>query len=359
MYNQLERENSYDILRIASTIAVISIHVSAVWLSANTSDAEFGTMYHTHLITTCLWNVMARFAVPCFMMMSGALLLSNERNRDYSFFYKKQFHRIGIPALVFIILYLLYGLLTTAAAVLVKGRDMAGLLQPLQVALTGDSHLWYLYAMAGVYLLVPILIRLKGDIGEKRFGCIAWMFLVLASIGYMTSKRLLMWDIGFQFRFTGYFMAGYVIRRMINGRKSNPWGLLYIWAGGGILCIVTFIRYRQEVAGIGEDALPVPVVSALCPWIIVASLCIFTGFSLLNVHHDYSGLASGTFFIYLIHAGIWDFLFRIIRKVYGAEGDSRILIPLSILCVFMVSLALYVGWKVLYKGIKKKKSALE
>lgn len=129
--------------------------------------------------------------------------------------------------------------------------------------------------------------------------------------------------------------------------------------GGGILCIVTFIRYRQEVAGIGKDALPVPVVSALCPWIIVASLCIFTGFSLLNVHHDYSGLASGTFFIYLIHAGIWDFLFRIIRKVYGAEGDSRILIPLSILCVFMVSLALYVGWKVLYKGIKKKKSALE
>lgn len=41
---QLERENSYDLLRIASTIAVISIHVSAVWLSANTSDAEFGTM---------------------------------------------------------------------------------------------------------------------------------------------------------------------------------------------------------------------------------------------------------------------------------------------------------------------------
>lgn len=157
-YPEMKHENSYDLLRIVSAFAVISIHVSAIWLSANTSEAIFGILYKTNLLSTCLWNVMARFAVPCFMMMSGTLLLSNERNRDYSSFYKKQFHRIRIPTIVFIILYLLYGLATAAAAVLVKRKDdISRLLQPFQVALTGNNHLWYLYAMAGVYLLVPIM----------------------------------------------------------------------------------------------------------------------------------------------------------------------------------------------------------
>lgn len=101
--------------------------------------------------------------------------------------------------------------------------------------------------------------------------------------------------------------------------------------------------------------MPIPVVSALCPWIIVASICIFTGFSLLDIRHDYSRLASSTFFIYLIHAGIWDVLSRIIRKIFGAEGDSRVLIPMSIICVFMISLELHAGWKALYKEIKEEK----
>lgn len=358
-YTFMKHENSYDLLRIVSSLAVISIHVSSVWMSANTSTTEFGTMYHTHLMSTCLWNVMARFAVPCFMMMSGALLLSNEKNREFSFFYKKQFHHIGIPALVFIILYFLYGLATAAAAVLLKGQDISRFLQPFEVALSGDNHLWYLYAMAGTYLLVPLLIRLKFDVGEKCFARIAWVFLLLASIGFMTSKSQLRWDIGFQFRFTGYFMVGYEIHWMINGRKSNLRGLLHILLGGGILCIVAFIRYHQEMMGIALEALPMPFVSPLCPWIIVASLCIFKGFSLLNVQHDYSELAASTFFIYLIHAGIWDIMFRVIRKLYGAKGDSRILIPLFIVCVFIVSLALHAGWRILYRMAKKNRLTSE
>ena len=119
-----EHENSYDILRIVCAVGVIAIHVSAVWLTANTDTEWLDTLYQDHLLSTCLWNVMSRFAVPCFMMMSGALLLSNERNRDFPYFYKKQFHRIGIPAFIFIFLYLLYGLLTGAVSVLVKGQDI-------------------------------------------------------------------------------------------------------------------------------------------------------------------------------------------------------------------------------------------
>lgn len=230
---QNNRNNSYDLLRIICALSVISIHVSSFWLSANTDASLFGNVYDKNIFSTCIWNVLARFAVPCFMMLSGALVLSDERNRDFSYFYKKQLCHIGIPTVIFILLYLMYGFAIEGAAVLIKGREITRLLRPILSAIRGDSHLWYLYAMAGVYVLTPILLRLKADIGEDYFARSAWIFLILASVGYETSLSQLSWDIGFQFRFVGYFAAGYEIRRAINGRKNNIYGTLLIFAGGG------------------------------------------------------------------------------------------------------------------------------
>lgn len=342
---QGSRENSYDLLRIICAISVISIHVSSFWLSANTDVSLFGDFYDKNIFTTCLWNVLARFAVPCFMMLSGALILSDERNRTFSYFYKKQFYNIGIPMIIFILLYLVYGFVIEGAAVLVKGRDVSRFLQPILSAIRGDSHLWYLYAMTGVYVLVPIIMRLKDDIGENNFAKAAWIFLILASIGYETSTSQLSWDVGFQFRFVGYFVAGYEVKRAINRRKNNIYGTLLILVGGGIEFIIAYIRYRQEIVGISEDASPIPIISPLCPWIVVASLCIFTGFSLLKIHNSYSAIAKKTFIIYLVQSGVWDIISRIIRSIFGVNGDSRLLIPLSIVCVFLASYTFAIIWE--------------
>ncbi len=351
------RENNYDLLRIVSTIAVISIHVSAYWLTANTDVEIFGELYHAHLFSTCLWNVLSRFAVPCFMMLSGALLLSDERNAEYAYFYKKQFKRIGIPTLVFIALYLIFDLMKEVVS-FSKNHVASEFLQPVITMLCGDNHLWYLYSMAGVYVLAPIIIRVKRDIGEKKFAIATGIFLVLASIGYETSSHWLMWDIGFQFRFVGYFMAGYVIRRILRGRKNNIAGSALILAGGGIECLIAYIRACQEAAGINADALPYKIVSPLCPWIVVSALCVFVGFTLLNCKVNCARLAKHTFMIYLVHAGIWDILFQIVKAMFGTQGDSRILIPISVATVFGLSLAFsvclhFVRDKLLRRNIRR------
>lgn len=114
--------------------------------------------------------------------------------------------------------------------------------------------------------------------------------------------------------------------------------------GGGIECIVAYIRYRQEIVGISEDASSIPIISPLCPWIVAASLCIFAGFSLLKVRHSYSIIAKRTFMIYLVQSGVWDILSRLIRRIFGINGDSRLLIPISIVCVFMASYILALIW---------------
>lgn len=342
----MKHENSYDLLRILSIIAVIAIHVSASFLGSRTDN---------HLLTICLWNVMSRFAVPCFMMLSGALLLSNDKNKNYAFFYKKQFQRLGIPTLVFIFLYFIFNLVLSIATVMVKYREISRLWYPIKQILTGGySHLWYMYAMAGVYVLVPVLLRVKADIGERTFAWVSWAFLALASIGYTTTgDSLLMWDVGFQFRFAGYFLAGYQIRRLIDGRKSSFKGILNILMGGGILTVVTLFRYKMELAGLGENDLSIPIVAALCPWIVIASLFIFAGFSFLNVRHDFSALASSTFFIYLIHAGVWKIPWIIIRLLGISSGDKRVLIPICIAAVFLISFIANFVWKGFYKKVQK------
>ena len=117
------RENNYDFLRICCAIAGISIHVSAIWLEAAANANVFGEIYTDHLAITCLWNTLTRFAVPCFIMLSGAFLLADERNVEYRYFYKKQFRRIGIPTLSFIGLYLLFGLAKTTGEIMVSVHD--------------------------------------------------------------------------------------------------------------------------------------------------------------------------------------------------------------------------------------------
>ena len=85
------RENNYDLLRIISTFAVILIHVNAFYISKMTDYAS-----NLYWIGSAI-NIVTRFSVPCFVMLSGAFLLSNPKNKDYKTFYKKTFSKIFLP----------------------------------------------------------------------------------------------------------------------------------------------------------------------------------------------------------------------------------------------------------------------
>ena len=54
--------------------------------------------------------------------------------------------------------------------------------------------------------------------------------------------------------------------------------------------------------------------------------------------------------IYLVQSGVWDIISRIIRSIFGVNGDSRLLIPLSIVCVFLVSYAFAIIWERISKA---------
>lgn len=159
---QKTRESNYDILRICATFAVVMLHVSGGFLRYGGTDVPTNCS-----LPIMLLNHIVRFAVPCFLMLSGAFLLSDERNADHAYFYRKSFHNIGVTGIAFCLLYTLYHGVRLLVSIFVLHHHTAaflpqGLLSLLLNLLRGQPHvhLWYLFTLVGVYLAVPFVIRL-------------------------------------------------------------------------------------------------------------------------------------------------------------------------------------------------------
>lgn len=134
------------------------IHVSGAWYNAFISaQTEVVELDITHFGATCVLNVISKFAVPCFIMLSGAFILDNERNYDYKYFYKKTFKSVGIPTIIFSIFYLVYRITKAVLVLIVKNKDISTIIEPIVEFLKGEPcyHMWYLYMMIGVYCMVP------------------------------------------------------------------------------------------------------------------------------------------------------------------------------------------------------------
>ncbi len=350
------RESNYDLLRIVSAIAVITIHVSSSYTNAVTSSEIFGDYYLEHILTTCTYNVLSRFAVPCFIMLSGAFILADERNADFRFFYQKTFRNVGIPALLFSFLYFIYFTLIKIMKIIIKGSYTSEVLLPLKNWIKGNPcyHMWYLYMMIGVYLLVPVILALKKQIGEQRFEKTAWVFLSLASICYWTSSHLLKWDIGFSFYFCGYFMIGYVLRKKAASKKNNFRAVSLIAAGFLTETVIVYPRCLQALNRVPDDELKYSLIGPLAPQIVLASVFLFAGFSRLSIRKDLGRLSSYTFLIYLLHAGIWDVIQKVIMKQTALSLDNRIIIPAFIIIVFFLSLLASMVYQAVWNWIERK-----
>lgn len=241
------REANFDLLRIISASAVVLLHISGSFLQC--SDA----VPRNCTLPLMLINHIVRFAVPCFFMLSGAFVLDDERNVDYKYFYKKSFKNIGVTSIVFCVLYVLYGIARLMAGVFIFrrhriGHVLPGLLTILKSLIKGEPfyHLWYLFVLVGLYIAAPFIIRLAADLkrgGVNLYGKITIVFLVLASMSYITSVRNLKWDIGGQFCFLSYFLMGCTLRQWGKTRKNNKTALLLILAGNTINVALSYINF--------------------------------------------------------------------------------------------------------------------
>lgn len=341
--DRFSRESNFDLLRIICAFAVVAIHVSAQFIGAMTGDSQYAGAVFQDVFNSIAWNVLSRFAVPCFVMLSGAFILANDKNADFSFFYKKSRRKFFLPLLLFSFLYYLYSnILIIGGHFIIQKPDILSwgvFFEPLLNWLKGVPfyHLWYMYMLVGLYLFAPVLILLKKQIGDKFFERTAWSLLLVSGMFAWGRDAVVYWNPGYCFDYLGYFMIGYVLRK--KAKQNNFKGLLYILLGVATECFIAFLRFEEITSGFEEG--PRSWIAPLSPLIMLASIFIFYGFALLKIKRSFAFLSGLTFVIYLVHAGIL-LVIQILSgehffNLYDVTGETRFSIPIICALTFALS----------------------
>ena len=141
----------YDYLRILATFAVIILHVAA----QNLRKVEIGSFP---------WDVFnftdsaVRWCVPIFVMISGALFLDNNKPLSIKKLYTKNILRIIIAFLFWSAIYATYNVL-----------DGKTLRDGILFFVKGHYHLWFMFMIAGLYVIVPLLRKITASKSATQY----------------------------------------------------------------------------------------------------------------------------------------------------------------------------------------------
>ena len=357
----MKRETNYDLLRVFSMLAVIMIHVSADYVGGYIQLFANGEISGgVAPIFSSIYNAISRFAVPCFIMLTGAFTLDSKRTENYKEFYKNSFIKLGVPTIIFTIIYTLYKI---PLAFLGENSGVSELINVFVDVLKGNPfyHMWYMYMLIGLYALAPIVVRFKNGISFENFTKVAFGFLIVASISRWSKEITVMWDVGQAFEYLGYFMVGFVLRKKLT--KNNTKGILLILSGFIVLLITAGIQYKFQVSlGIQEADLKFRIVSPYCPTIVLASVLIFAGFTKLEIKGNkyIEKLSNMSFLVYLIHAGVW---YTIVSLISAIKEDNYMIthlncvlwVPIFVVIVLIVSIVGAVIYNFIYSRTIEKK----
>ena len=135
---QAERTWYFDALRVIACSIVVLLHQSA---------QKFGDDVGSHnWMTFNFYDSLSRWAVPVFVMISGALFLDPARSFVPRVHLRRYLPRIVLSFVFWSAVYALWNY-----SMDMRLRDVvAGFF-------SGSVHLWFLYMIGGLYLLVPLL----------------------------------------------------------------------------------------------------------------------------------------------------------------------------------------------------------
>lgn len=323
----MEKEKDYNIevIRLISFVLVILIHVTNYYCRA------YGEVSGGEYIFALILDTFARVSVPCFFMITGALLLGRLEK------IQKNWRRIArfLVVLVFwSLVYYVHNRFYMHSKVSLLGI----LYEPT------EPHLWYLYAMIPIYLAVPFFqIMCRGMRGEH----IKW-FALIGSVVIVIMYGLSFFGAEFYYDmpilgdrvYTYYFVFGYFIYLYKKYIRISKRTLLAVFVGSNVINVALTAAVSYMTGDHYERFLEYE-----CPLVIVSSMSFFlfmlrAGGGNLKIKEKnrqlLDKLCACSFGIYLIHIL---FLDNYKRKFDAADVSGWIIIPLLTLGILLISFA--------------------
>jgi len=220
-----------EIIRAVMILGVVFIHTSADVVTA------WKTLPRDWWWAGNIYSSLARGCVPVFVMVSGALLLP--KSESISVFFSKRFSRIFVPFVAWSLFYFLW-------KKVVLDSDLAFTEAPKQI-INDDVyfHLWFLYLIAGLYLVTPVFRVIAAHASERVILYFLFLWFILTSvIPFLGRIDPYLLHTGLDFSipvepaqgFIGYFVLGYFIRRA-NTSAMVP-AVAAVWIASLLFCVL-------------------------------------------------------------------------------------------------------------------------
>jgi surface polysaccharide O-acyltransferase-like enzyme len=293
---------------------------------------------NTYYVVESLINIITRFSVPCFVLLSGAFVLRNQRNRNFKYFYQKSSFKILLPFLGVVVIYFC-----------ISSAYSMNVINPVKGILTGSFYnLWYIYMLCGLYICAPFIIRIKEMLTDHQYKLITVCSIMLAVISQARSHYTIAFSGGVIVAYLAYFLAGDVISSLSKPSKRECIILLFSIA---ILIGITFLIRYKGFSYYLFDA----YTNFFSPTIMIFSLSLFYLFKAISIDFDCNWISQRTFYIYLFHTLVIK-LSELLLKYYFPSNEI-LSIFLLILITFIGALFLSIGYDLFWQWLEKKHSA--
>lgn len=230
----------FDVLNILAMISVVAMHCNGLVHGSPNIKA-----WNTSLIVECI----CYWAVPVFVMLSGANLMNYRKKYSTKEFFKKRMLKVLIPFIFWAIFMFVWKKATGRIKIeLSSFKDYANFF----LNNGEESTYYFIFEILGVYLTMPLLSRLA----KEEYRATLWLTVVLFFLFNATIPNILgifgiNWNTGFGVKignYSIYVILGYLLSTQDLNKKQKY--TIYIGAIIGLVFRYLTTFFFSKKAGI-------------------------------------------------------------------------------------------------------------
>lgn len=335
----------FDILRALAAFAVVMIHVSAAHFNALSVNDSGWTLSN-------IFDGSTRWAVPIFVMISGALFLDPKKEVVIKKMYSKNILKMAIVFIFWSFVYVIYNLCI---------GETSGITDSIVGLIKGYNHLWFIFMLIGLYIATPLLRMITKDKKMLRyylglsllFGIIVPGLVhlieggilvsyevhidkILGAVNYALGHANLHVFLGY----VGYYLLGYYLANN-DWPKNKKWVLYAVGVVGAITTVSFTIAYSKMLGGKWNDY------DNLSLQVLVQSAALFVLAKSLwgkktKIGRMIKFISDNSLGLYLVHGMLVDFImFRL--GVANWDG-ALVLFTIPIITVGVYVVSVLIAW---------------
>ena len=335
-----KRVTYFSRLKALACLAVVILHTFYA------ADA-FATTVGQHMLAISIRNLMM-WSVPCFVMVTGALLFDPKRNVTISKIFRKYLPRVVIALVFFSFAFAIFD------AVLLKKPVADAFATGFNAIVygTGWKHMWYLYLIIGIYLVLPfyrMVTRSATDIEIRYLVGVLFVFQAVIPVIQAVLNVTLPFYIPFFTIYPLFLMAGYAIHNDII--KIKMWiAIVFVVVGVASVLGMTYLSVYK-----GNAVANTLVTAYSFPGIVFFSCGAFAIYKKCGEKPCKSDVLmtiidKNSFGIYLMHMAVLKvFAIKVRPDIFGKPDWMAI----EVVASFVIPFILMIIYSFIAKSVKK------